>query len=83
MTNSPISPEERNRFLQELIAHSPESGVTPAEQGAALREFIDMLCTYGIVDAWYRGRIEMGWGPSGLIWYLGLKSNIDPKEDTA
>ncbi|NOQ60685.1 hypothetical protein [Mycolicibacterium fortuitum] len=71
MSSSPISPEERDRFLKQIIANSPDAGITPAEQDKALREFIDMLITYAAITAWYRDDIRMGWGPNGMIYHFG------------
>ncbi len=68
--SSPISDEERDRFLRELVANSPDNGITPEERDAALRQFIHMLVDYGAISMWYEGRIQMGWGPNGMVWHL-------------
>lgn len=70
MTDSPISDEERDRFLRQIIANSPDGGISPAEQDLALREFIRMHITYEMIDAWHNGRITMGWGSSGMVLHL-------------
>lgn len=71
MTDSPISAEERARFLREIVANSPDAGITPAEQGQALRAFIDMLITHAAIEMWHKDHIRMGWGPNGMVYHFG------------
>ncbi|MDP7731504.1 hypothetical protein [Mycobacterium sp. TY813] len=70
MSTSPISDEERNRFLREIIANSPDTGITPAEQDQALRAFIHMLIDRAVIAMWAEGGIQMGWEKGQLIYHL-------------
>lgn len=70
MTDSPISEEERNRFLREIVANSPETGITHAEQDQALRAFIHMLIDHAAIAMWANGGIQMGWENGQLIYHL-------------
>lgn len=67
---TPISDEDRDRFLRELIANSPDGGITPAEQAQALRAFIGNLIIAASIELWHEGRMTFGWRDGDLIWKL-------------
>ncbi len=75
MPKSPISAQEREQFLRDILTAAGPGGLPETEVSAACDAFIGMVISGGIIDGWRNGHISLAWDINNQDFTIALKEN--------